>query len=66
MQLYQREHQPGIPTQRMLVLASAIAAAVASDRPRNTFTGEAWRSAMAPKISGETNAARAEAARRTA
>src|ERR1019366_5319546 len=27
-----------------------------------TTTGEAWRSAMAPKISGETNAATAEVA----
>ena len=47
----------------MAVLASTMAAAVASAKPRKTFTGEAWRSAMAPKISGETKAASAEAAK---
>src|SRR5439155_384714 len=41
----------------MDVLASAIAAALASDSPRSTLTGEACRSANAPKMSGETNAA---------
>ena len=46
----------------MAVLTSAIAAAAASASPRSTFTGETWRSAIAPKISGETNAATAEAA----
>ena len=46
----------------MPVLASAMLAAVASDKPRSTFTGDACRSAIAPKISGETNAATAVAA----
>ena len=46
----------------MAVQAIAIAAAVANERPRNTFTGEACRSAIAPKINGETNAASAEVA----
>ena len=40
-----------------------MAAAVATDNPRNTFTGEAWRSAIAPKINGEIKVARAEAAK---
>jgi hypothetical protein len=39
-----------------------MAAPVASASPRSTFSGGVWRSAMAPKISGETNAATAEAA----
>ena len=43
--------------------ASAIAAAVARDNQRSTLTGEACRSAMAPKKSGETKAATAEAAK---
>jgi hypothetical protein len=34
-------------------------AAVASDTHRNTITGDACRSAIAPKIRGETNAASA-------
>jgi len=41
------------------VLAKAIPAAVASERPRMTITGDAWRSAIAPKINGETKAATA-------
>jgi len=45
------------------VLARAIAPAVASDRPRSTFTGDACRSAIAPKISGEMKAATAEVAK---
>src|ERR1039458_3630005 len=40
-----------------------MAAAVASERPRRTITGEAWRSAIVPKISGETKAASAEVAK---
>jgi hypothetical protein len=46
----------------MAVLTSVMAAAAASARPRSTFTGDVWRSAIAPKISGETNAASADAA----
>jgi hypothetical protein len=54
---------PGGQCCRMLHVASSIAAAVAAVSPRKTFTGEAWRSAIAPKISGETKAATAEAAK---
>ena len=50
----------GFQPSLMAVLASAMAAAVASASPRKTFTGDAWRSAIAPKISGETNAASAD------
>src|SRR6185295_10060754 len=39
-----------------------MAKAVARDSPRNTFTGDACRSAIAPKMSGEMNAAIADAA----
>src|SRR5207248_3425711 len=46
----------------MAVLASAIAPAVASETQRKTLTGDTCRSAIAPKINGETNAARAEEA----
>jgi len=46
----------------MPLAAKAMAAAVATASPRSTFTGEAWRSAIAPKISGETNAASADVA----
>ena len=42
---------------------AATAAAVANANPRSTFTGEAWRSAMAPKNNGDTNAARAVVAK---
>ena len=41
----------------MEVVASAIAAALATESARSTLTGEARRSANAPKMSGETNAA---------
>jgi len=41
--------------------ASPVALATAS--PRNTVTGEACRSAIAPKISGEMNAATAVVAK---
>src|ERR1051326_248241 len=43
----------------MALLASVMATAVARARPRSTLTGEACRSDMAPKRSGETKAARA-------
>ena len=43
-------------------LAAAIRIAVASASHRSTFTGDACRSATAPKINGETNAASADAA----
>src|ERR1035441_1443319 len=52
----------GLQPSLIAVLASVMAAAVASESPRRTITGEAWRSATAPKISGETNAASAEVA----
>ncbi len=39
-----------------------MAPAVARESPRKTFVGEAWRSAIAPKISGEINAASADVA----
>src|ERR1051325_2692550 len=52
----------GLQPNLMAVLASTMAAAVASERPRRTITGEACRFALAPKISGETKAARAEVA----
>jgi len=45
------------------VLAIAIAAAVASESQRSTFTGDAWRSAIAPKNSGETKHASGEVAK---
>ena len=47
----------------MLQAASDMVAALATASPRNTATGEAWRSAIAPKISGEMKAARAEVAK---
>src|ERR1035441_2762057 len=53
----------GLQPSLMAVLASTMAAAVAKERPRRTITGEAWRSAIAPKISGETKAASAEVAK---
>ena len=46
----------------MAVLARAMASAVATASPRSTLTGEACRSAIAPKISGDTNAASADVA----
>src|SRR5262245_61328693 len=46
----------------MAVLTSAIDAAVANESPRRTVTGDAWRSAIAPKMRGDTNAARADVA----
>jgi ABC-type branched-subunit amino acid transport system substrate-binding protein len=53
---------PGDQCCLMLQVASSIAKAVVTVSPRSTFTGEAWRSAIAPKISGETKAAMAEVA----
>ena len=49
------------PLQRnlMAVLTSDIIAAVASASQRSTRAGGTWRSAIAPNISGETNAASA-------
>ena len=52
----------GFHASLMAVLASVMARAVATASPRKTFTGDAWRSAIAPKINGETNAASAEVA----
>ena len=49
----------GFQPSLMAVLARAMVAAVASDNPRSTLTGDACRSAIAPKISGETKAASA-------
>ena len=46
----------------MAALTIAIVTAEASASPRSTVTGETWRSAMAPKISGDTKAASADAA----
>ena len=51
--------QPG----PLRLFAAAMATAVASASQRRTLTGEACRSATAPKRSGETNAATPEVAK---
>ena len=63
LQLDDRQNQPRVPVLLDGVPARAMAAAVARASPRRTFTGEAWRSAMAPNISGEMKAATAEEAK---
>ena len=55
--------QPGDQPCLMLQATTDMVTALATDKPRRTATGEAWRSAMAPKINGETSAARAEVAK---
>src|ERR1039458_5830687 len=52
----------GLQPSLIAVLAKVMAAAVASERPRRTITGEALRSAMGPEISGGADAASAEVA----
>src|SRR5439155_7672286 len=53
----------GFQPNLIAVLASAIAVAVATANPRKTLTGDTWRSAIAPKTKGDTNAPSAAVAK---
>ena len=54
---------PTLQPSLMAVVANAMLTAVATVSQRSTTTGAAWRSAIAPKINGDTKAATADAAK---